>query len=59
MVFGQQLFQRIDGQPMEFEWKIFPGFTAVGILKEIQQMMGELQCVTRELHMQDHLHVNV
>ena len=26
---------RIDGQPMEFEWKIF---------NQIQQMMGELQC---------------
>ena len=35
---------RIDGQPMEFEWKIFPGFTTVGILNQIQQMMGELQC---------------
>ena len=29
---------------MEFEWKIFPGFTSVGILNEIQKMMGELQC---------------
>ena len=29
---------------MEFEWKIFPGFTAGGILNEIQKMMGELQC---------------
>ena len=35
---------RIDGQPVEFEWKIFPGFTAVGILNEIQQTMGKLQC---------------
>ena len=35
---------RIDGQPIEFEWKIFPGFTTVGILNQIQQMMGELQC---------------
>ena len=24
---------RIDGQPMEFEWKIFPGLTSMGILK--------------------------
>ena len=23
---------RTDGEPMEFEWKIFPGFTAVGLL---------------------------
>ena len=35
---------RTDGQPMEFELKIFPGFTTVGILNKIQQMMGELQC---------------
>ena len=29
---------------MEFEWKIFPGHTAVAILIQIQQMMRELQC---------------
>ena len=29
---------------MEFEWKIFPGITTVGILSQIQKMMGELQC---------------
>ena len=27
----------------EFEWKNFLGFTTVGILNQIQQMMGELQ----------------
>ena len=32
---------RIDGKPIEFEWKIFPGFTT---LNEIQKMMGEVQC---------------
>ena len=35
---------RTDGKPMEFEWKIFPGFTTAGILIEIQKMMGESQC---------------
>ena len=35
---------RIDGKPIEFEWKIFPGFTIAGILNEIQKMMRELQC---------------
>ena len=35
---------RIDGQPMEFEWKIFPGFTTMGILNQVSQMMGKLQC---------------
>ena len=34
---------RIDRQLTVFEWKIFPRFTAVGILDEIQQIMGKLQ----------------
>ena len=29
---------------MEFEWKILPGFTTAGILKEIKKKMSELQC---------------
>ena len=29
---------------MEFEWKIFPGFTTLGILEEIENFMTELQC---------------
>ena len=33
---------RIDGQLMDIEWKIFPGFTTVGILNQKQQMMREL-----------------
>ena len=40
---------RIDGQSMEFKWKIFPGFTTVAILIEIQQMMGKLQCEPENL----------
>ena len=35
---------RIDGEPMKFEWKIFQGFTTLGILEEIQKFMTELQC---------------
>ena len=35
---------RFDGKAMEFEWKIFPGFTTAGILNEIQKTTGELQC---------------
>ena len=29
---------------MEFEWKIFPGFTTLGILEEIQKLMKCIQC---------------
>ena len=32
---------RIDGELMEFEWKIFPGFATLGILDEIQKMTTE------------------
>ena len=35
---------RIDGEPMEFEWKKFPGFTTMGILDEIHKMMTESKC---------------
>ena len=33
---------RIDGKPMEFEWKIFPGFTTAGILNELQKNDGRI-----------------
>ena len=42
---------QIDGQLVEFEWKILPGFTTVGILNEIQQMMGKLQCEPENIFM--------
>ena len=35
---------RIDGEPMEFEWKIFLGFITLGILEEIQKKRTELKC---------------
>ena len=31
-------------ESMEFEWTIFPGFTTLGLLAEIQKMMAELKC---------------
>ena len=35
---------RIDGEPMEFERKLFPGFTTLDIFEEIQKYMKDLQC---------------
>ena len=35
---------RIDGEPMEFEWKIFTRFTTLGIFEEIQKYMTEWEC---------------
>ena len=34
---------RIDGEPLEFEWTIIPGVTTLGILAEVQNMMAELK----------------
>ena len=34
---------RIDGQPVEFVWKIFTEFTTVAILNQIQQLMRKLR----------------
>ena len=35
---------RIDGMQTEFEWRIFPAFTMIGILEEIQKFMKSVQC---------------
>ena len=42
---------RIDGEPMEFEWKTFPGFTTLAILEEIQKFVIELQFEGRIIFM--------
>ena len=34
---------------MEFEWDIFPGFTSLGILEEIQKLMTELLCEPEQI----------
>ena len=39
-----KVLNRTDGDPMEFEWKVLPGFTTLNILEEIQKIMTELQC---------------
>ena len=38
---------RIDGKPMEFEWKIFPGFTTAGLLEEIQKKWANYSVIQR------------
>ena len=38
---------RIAGEPMEFGWKIFPGFTTLGIIEENQKTgTSSRQCTT-------------
>ena len=35
---------RIDGESVEFEWKIFPRLTTFGFLEQIQEFMKEQNC---------------
>ena len=48
MEFGKQShfkdMNRIDGVPMELEWKVFPGITTLGFLEKSQSLMRDLQC---------------
>ena len=33
---------RIDGEPMEFEWNIFPGFTTLQLCHKVQELLSIL-----------------
>ena len=33
---------RIDGEPMEFEWNIFPGFTSLQLCHKVQELLSRL-----------------
>ena len=45
----------IDGEPMEFEWNIFPGFTTLQLSQEVQEFMTKMgdpsQCKGRIIFM--------
>ena len=32
----------IDGEPMEFEWNIFPGFTTMQVCHEVQEFLSSM-----------------
>ena len=50
----------INGEAIEFEWNIFPGFLSLQILQEIQQDLKRKSIEPEEsVHRPDHLHVNV
>ena len=33
---------KIDGEPMEFEWHIFPGFTTLQLVREVQEVLSRM-----------------
>ena len=39
---GYRNFDRIDGEPMEFEWNIFPGFNTLQLSQEVKSLLLRL-----------------
>ena len=53
-------FDRIDGEPMEFEWNLFPGFNTLQLSEEVQEFTVEIERETPEkFHRKNHIHVDV
>ena len=36
------IVETIDGEPLEFEWNIFPGLTALQLVDEVQMFMNKM-----------------
>ena len=39
----------IDGEPMEFEWNIFPGFTILQLCYKVQKFMSKMSIQPEDL----------
>ena len=37
-----QSLDKIDGEPMEFEWNIFPGFTTLQLCNNVQELLSKM-----------------
>ena len=37
-----RVLDTIDGEPMEFEWNIFPGFTTLQLCNKVQEFMSKM-----------------
>ena len=50
---------KIDGEPMEFEWNIFSGFSTSQLCHTVQELLSRLSVEPEEFHWTDYLHVDV
>ena len=54
-----RILDKIDGEPMEFEWNIFPGFTTLQLVRESPRVTVNIERTNRKFYWTDHLHVDV
>ena len=45
----QSFGDRIDGEPMEFEWNIFPGFTTLELSTKVQELLSKLSVTPEKI----------
>ena len=50
-----RIFDRIDGEPMDFEWNIFPGFSTLQLSDEVKSSLLKLGETPRK----NYIHVDV
>ena len=50
---------RIDGEPMEFEWNFCPGFNTLQLSDEVKHLLFRIGETPKEFHKKDYLHVDV
>ena len=54
-----RIFDRIDGEPMEFEWNIFQGFTTLQLSQEVKDLLLRVNETPEDFYTKDYLHVDV
>ena len=54
-----ELWTKIDGEPMEFEWHIFPTIHHIAALPQSPRVNANIERNTRKIHKTDYLHVDV
>ena len=52
-------FDRIDGEPMEFEWNIFPGFNTLQLSEEVKRLLLRLDETPENFTGRSHIYVDV
>ena len=49
----------INGEPTEFEWNIFPGFTSLQLCGRVTDLLSDLGQTPENFHRKNSLYVNV
>ena len=49
----------LDGELIEFEWTVFPGFSSLSLAREIQNDLETKNIKPEDFKVRDHLHVKV